>query len=407
MNSITKRCWPIFLLVLIAILPSACGKSHEESHHHMESVVEKGEHNGRLLEDKNFTLELAIFETGVPPEYRAWAYLDGNSVNPSEVQLQIRLTRLGGEVDQIGFASQGNFLRGDTVIYEPHSFIVNIEANHKGAIYQWSYESFEGRTHIEPAVADALEIKTETAGPATLEETIEVFGKIAADPSREREINARYEGMITAVQVSLGQTVTAGQTLLTVESNESLRSYDIKAPIAGVVTRLDAKVGQQTRDTTLMKIIDNSRTTAELAIFPAQLARIKTGAEVTVIHQEQEFTGAVAQLALETNANQSVTARVPLEQSLPLGAQVTARIKVDEYSVPLAVKRAGLQTFRDFTVVYAKVGDQYEVRMLELGREAGEWVEVLGGIEPGTEYVTDNSFVIKADIEKSGASHDH
>ena len=80
---------------------------------------------------------------------------------------------------------------------------------------------------------------------------------------------------------------------------------------------------------------------------------------------------------------------------------------MDRYLVPLAVKRIGLQSFRDFTVVYAKVGEQYEVRMLELGRKAGEWVEVLGGLDAGTEYVTENSFIIKADIEKSGASHDH
>jgi cobalt-zinc-cadmium efflux system membrane fusion protein len=45
--------------------------------------------------------------------------------------------------------------------------------------------------------------------------------------------------------------------------------------------------------------------------------------------------------------------------------------------------------------------------MLELGRQAGEWAEVLGGLEPGTVYVTENSYVLKADIEKSGASHDH
>jgi cobalt-zinc-cadmium efflux system membrane fusion protein len=45
--------------------------------------------------------------------------------------------------------------------------------------------------------------------------------------------------------------------------------------------------------------------------------------------------------------------------------------------------------------------------MLELGRQNRDWVEVLGGIEPGTQYVTDNSYLIKADIEKSGASHDH
>ncbi len=49
----------------------------------------------------------------------------------------------------------------------------------------------------------------------------------------------------------------------------------------------------------------------------------------------------------------------------------------------------------------------YEVRMLDLGRADEEWVEVLGGLKVGTEYVTENSYLIKADIEKSGASHDH
>ena len=45
--------------------------------------------------------------------------------------------------------------------------------------------------------------------------------------------------------------------------------------------------------------------------------------------------------------------------------------------------------------------------MLELGQEGPEWTEVLGGIEAGTVYASENSYVIKADIEKSGASHDH
>ena len=75
--------------------------------------------------------------------------------------------------------------------------------------------------------------------------------------------------------------------------------------------------------------------------------------------------------------------------------------------MPLAVKRVGLQGFRDFTVVYAKIGDEYEVRMLELGRQDADAVEVLGGLDPGTRYVTANSYLVKADIEKSGASHDH
>jgi cobalt-zinc-cadmium efflux system membrane fusion protein len=82
-------------------------------------------------------------------------------------------------------------------------------------------------------------------------------------------------------------------------------------------------------------------------------------------------------------------------------------VTVADHDVPLVVRESGLQSFRDFTVVYAQVGETYEVRMLDLGRRDGEFVEVLGGLEQGTVYVTENSFLIKADIEKSGASHDH
>jgi membrane fusion protein, heavy metal efflux system len=45
--------------------------------------------------------------------------------------------------------------------------------------------------------------------------------------------------------------------------------------------------------------------------------------------------------------------------------------------------------------------------MLDIGRRTPEWTEVLGGMKPGTEYVTDGAFLVRADIDKSGASHDH
>jgi membrane fusion protein, heavy metal efflux system len=86
---------------------------------------------------------------------------------------------------------------------------------------------------------------------------------------------------------------------------------------------------------------------------------------------------------------------------------VRGKVTVGQRQVPLAVKTSGLQAFRDFTVVFAQVGTASEVRMLELGQQTSEWTEVLSGIKPGQPYVADGSYVIKADIEKSGASHDH
>src|SRR3546814_20612999 len=89
------------------------------------------------------------------------------------------------------------------------------------------------------------------------------------------------------------------------------------------------------------------------------------------------------------------------------GMRVRGVVTIQSRQVPLAVRTEALQAFRDFTVVFAQVGNTYEVRMLELGTRGPEWTEVLGGIKPGQAYVTKGSYVIKADIEKAGASHDH
>ncbi|RPH97858.1 MAG: HlyD family efflux transporter periplasmic adaptor subunit, partial [Lysobacterales bacterium] len=163
---------------------------------------------------------------------------------------------------------------------------------------------------------------------------------------------------------------------------------------------------------TLLTLMDTSTVWAELAIFPADLARVRAGARVQVSATlgDIEQEGEIARLGAQAGPNQARSAVVELDNAdgrLAPGTHVQGEIRVAEHAVPLAVKRDGLQSFRDFTVVYARIGEEYEVRMLDLGRQDETWVEVLGGLEPGTVYVTANSYLVKADIEKSGASHDH
>jgi len=372
---------------------------------------QRGPNNGRLLTDGDFVVELAIFETGIPPEFRAWVTETGEALDPSSVDLNVTLTRLGA-IDRIGFRPQSGYLRGDQVVYEPHSFLVTIDASYAGRDYQWEYESFEGRTLIEPEMAEAFGIETMIAGPATLEDVANVYGTIVANAERVREVSARFDGAIQSVNVALGAVVSQGQRLATVESNESLQSYAINAPIDGIVMERTANAGEQTGGRRLFTIVDTSSVWAELAVFPGDRSRVLVGAEVEIAEATggEVVTGTIARLSPVANANQSVTARVMLDNAdgrWALGTFITGMIKMAEFDVPLAVKRSGLQSFRDFTVVYAQIGDEYEVRMLDLGRQDEEWIEVLGGLEPGTRYVTENSYILKADVEKSGASHDH
>ena len=86
---------------------------------------------------------------------------------------------------------------------------------------------------------------------------------------------------------------------------------------------------------------------------------------------------------------------------------VEAKVVLQERVVPVAIKAEALQTFRDWDVVFKKVGQDFEIAILELGERDGDWIEVKEGLAPGIEYVTENSFVVKADVMKSGATHDH
>ncbi len=56
-------------------------------------------------------------------------------------------------------------------------------------------------------------------------------------PSACRRSRARFPGVIRSIPQGVGDAVTQGETIATVESNESLRTYDITAPLTGVVTQ--------------------------------------------------------------------------------------------------------------------------------------------------------------------------
>lgn len=423
MTTPNKTTYSVIALALSAALTAGCLPTNKKNTEGSESAaknsheapakeVAKGPQGGLLLEDGDFALEMTLFETGVPPEYRVYPYRNGKPIDPGTVNLKVTLTRLGDRIDSINFVAQDDFLRGDQEIYEPHSFVVTVDATAGGTTHRWQYDNFEGRTQIAADMAEAFELKVEQVGPTTIEEVVETFGRIEAVPGLTRAVSARFDGPIRSVKVALGDYVTKGQLLASVESNESLRPLNITAPIDGVVTAQLANAGEQTADRQLFEITDLSRVQASLSVFPKDRARVKRGNEVSVVTSGSgtELSGRISRFGMSANANQSTGAYVELANpngTLLPGMHISARIKVDEYTVPLSVKRSGLQGFRDFTVVFAQIGDVYEVRMLELGRQDREQVEVLGGIEAGTRYVSEGSYLIKADIEKSGASHDH
>jgi cobalt-zinc-cadmium efflux system membrane fusion protein len=407
----------ISLFLALALL-TGCGENHEpadehEHGHEAAEEAERGPHNGRLLEEGDFALELAIYEAGIPPEYRVWMYEDGKALPPNAATVEVDLERLGGKRDHFTFRPEGDYLRGSGEVTEPHSFDVTVRAVRDGKKFEWKFDSYEGRSTIAAQTAQAMGVATAEAGPATLKLQLSLSGVIQADPARVSRVRARYPGIVREVAVQPWTTVAKGALLANVQSNESLQNYAVTAPIGGVIVEHRAQVGEATGEEMLFTIVDLSRVWVELDVFQNDLARIEDNQPVEVFDLDGRklADGRVSRIApLAVHGSQSVRARVVLDNAtgaLRPGQFVSGRVTVSEFQSALAVEKSALQRFRDFDVVFEQVGDTYEIRPLELGRADATYVEVLAGLDAGARYVTRNSYLIKADIEKSGASHDH
>jgi cobalt-zinc-cadmium efflux system membrane fusion protein len=374
---------------------------------------ERGPHNGRMLRDGDFALELTVFEDGIPPEYRLYAYQGDKPLPPGQVQATVTIRRLDGETTTFSFRPEQDYLRGNATLVEPHSFDVAASATYSGKRHQWRFPSYEGRTTITPDAIRAAGIETAVAGPAEIGETLEIVGRVELDPAASADVGAKYPGPVMSVHRNVGDRVARGTLLARVESSDSLQTYSVVAPIAGVITQRNTNVGDIAGGDPLFVISDPSRTVATFPIFPRDIEKVRPGQTVQIKPLEGERSqGSVIRdfLPLGEVQTQTVTARAALPNPGGLwrpGMVVRGIVTTDRRAVPLAVRSEAIQQFRDFRVVFAKVGNTFEVRMLELGREGPDWTEVLGGLKPGTVYATKNSYVIKADIDKSGASHDH
>ena len=406
----------------LALLLGACGKNATEEHGHEEGgehaeaeETKKGEHGGRLLEQSGYAVELAIAEDGTPPKYQAWLYEGEEPLPGSAGSVEIRLKRLGNIAENHVLKPQADgSLMASTVVGEPHSFEVEVLAKIEGKALRWEYPSYEGRTEIAASIAADSGIRVAPAGPGVIADEHEVQGLLTPMEGRVASLTARFPGPVRTLRANVGDTVRAGQVLATIESNLSLTTYPVSAPISGVVLARNASVGSVAGEgSPLFEIADLSSLWVDLHIFGSDAQHIQPGVPVKVTRMSD---GATVETVLErvlpgtATASQSTVARATLANADGLwrpGSAVKARITVERQPAALVVPVSALQSFRDWQVVFIRVGDTYEVRPVELGKRDATQVEILSGLKKGDAVVTEQSYLIKADIEKSGASHDH
>jgi membrane fusion protein, heavy metal efflux system len=193
-----------------------------ESHKSLKDgkTIIRGSHGGRLFSKDDLQIELAIFEKGIPPEFRVYVTdSSSKSIAFSEVKISVELKRLD-RIDVIQFTPSGEYLVGDKTVEEPHSFEVFIKAQWKGKNFEWSFSSFEARTELSDEAIKNAEIETELVSPQKIKETIKLPGEIGLDETKVVHIVPRLDGVVKKVFKHLGDKVENGETIAVLESRE-------------------------------------------------------------------------------------------------------------------------------------------------------------------------------------------
>jgi len=269
-------------------------------------------------------------------------------------------------------------------------------------------------TTITAAQASEAGIVSAAAGPGTIADEHDVQGLLAPVDGRTAQVTARFPGPVRALRANVGDRVRAGQPLASIDSNLSLTTYSVAAPISGVVLSRLVQVGSVAGEgQVLFEIGDLSQLWVDLHIFGADTQHITAGVPVTVTRMTDGVSQATTLervLPGTATASQSTVARATVDNRDGLwrpGAAVRARIVVASTPAAIVVPLAALQTLDGKDVVFVQEGQTYTARPVTLGARDARQVAVTAGLRAGEQVVVEQSYTVKADIGKAGASHEH
>lgn len=226
----------------------------------------------------------------------------------------------------------------------------------------------------------------------------------------EEEINIRSaEQQLSTLGLS-AEAIGAIRT----GSDRTLTDYSVVSPINGTVIEKHLNVGEFVDgQADAFVLADMSEVWVLVVVYAADLRNVRQGQQVMVRSEDLnlESAGEVAYIgALVGEATRTARATVELPNPDGLwrpGLYVTVNVNQDETPVPVGVPVGAVQPLQDDQVVFVQEGDAFEARPVQLGRSDGRSVEILSGLRSGETYVAKNSFLVKADIEKAGAAHEH
>lgn len=272
----------------------------------------------------------------------------------------------------------------------------------------------EGGVELSDAKIAAAGIELAVATPGVLRASLALNGVLQPNQEAMAQVTPRFAGIVREVYRRVGEQIAKGDLLAKIESNQSLTVYELRAPIAGTVIDRQVSLGEYASEQKPAFVVANLATVwVDLSVYRRDLRRVRVGDAIAIDAEDggEPIAAKISYLSpVGSSDTQSALARAVVDNAdrrLRPGLFVTGRVTLSEKPVGIAVKSNAIQTVENRPVVFVRVGQKFEAREVEVGERDPHHVEIAFGLMEGDVYASKNSFVIKAELAKGEAHHEH
>ena len=232
--------------------------------------------------------------------------------------------------------------------------------------------------------------------------------------AKQKLAEARIERRLAKQKLlALGFSESALKQLAT-QPDTSFTHYEVVAPVAGTVIEKHLTLGEIVKDDTeAFSVADLQTVWADLNASPSDLSLVKNGQRVRISTGAglPEVEGKVSYIG---SAVSEETRRVLVRVELPNpdgvlrpGLFVTATLSAGEAAVAVIIPQSAIQTLEGKSSVFVQTPEGFAPRAITLGQANDTHVEVTGGLAAGERYAVTETFLLKAELAKSEAGHQH
>lgn len=258
--------------------------------------------------------------------------------------------------------------------------------------------------------------------------------RVLANSTYQREKQLWQQGISAKQDYLQAQNDYEQATILLQAAQARLKAYAgnansagrfvVKAPISGVISSKDVVIGESIQATDSLFVLNQLRSLWVEFVVPDNVVnQLQTGQHLSidVPNTAQPYAAKLLYLnpAADTQTGRYIARASVANSSLKLRPNMQVLIRVPSTAASIkgmVINAQAVQQLEQRNVVFVASSlqadkDTIELmpRVVQLGAKSADQtqVEVLSGLNGGEHYVSKGSFVLKSELQKGEASHEH